>query len=302
MPELLTLFAVAFVLISLIGSAGLLLYIHRPRRKTFAVALAMGNPTDPSDLGLEGEAVQFNLPGPGGGHTSPGWIVKGGLPEGPAVIILHGHRDARFGSLIRAKKLAPYASHLVVFDWPAHGECTAPWMQFGQREIGDLLAVLDGLPDALTRNKPVLFGHSMGAQIAIKAAGLHDRFAGLIADGPYRRWDSPIRARMKRYRVPAWMFIYPVAGFYLLRGWLPGFDRLHFARQIKCPLLVIHGTHDPICPHHEGEELAQGAPDGTFVSIEGGGHIDLVGIDPETYHAALSTFFARVGEGLGAKG
>ncbi|MEM9415629.1 MAG: alpha/beta fold hydrolase [Planctomycetota bacterium] len=294
MPELLLLFAVAFALISLIGSAALLLFIHRPRRKTFAVALALGNPTDPADLELQGEPATFNLPGPGSGYTSPGWIIQGDRANGPAVLILHGHRDARYGALIHAKNLAPYASHLVVFDWPAHGECTAPWMQFGHREVDDVLAVLDGLPAELTRDKPVLFGHSMGAQIGIKTAALHDRFAGLIADGPYRRWDSPIRTRMKRMRVPAWPFLYPVAAFYRLRGWLPGFDRLRFAEQLNCPLLVIHGTLDPICPHHEGEELAQGAPDGTFAPIEGGGHVHLAGHDPEAYHAALEAFFAKI--------
>ncbi|XAM01059.1 alpha/beta hydrolase [Phycisphaeraceae bacterium D3-23] len=294
MPELLILFAVAFVLISLLGSAALLLTIHRPRRKTFAVALALGNPTDPSDLDLEGEEVLFNLPGPGSGYTSPGWIIQGELADGPTVLILHGHRDARFGALTRARKLARYASHLVVFDWPAHGECTAPWMQFGQREVGDVLAVLDGLPDELTQEKPVLFGYSLGAQIGMKTAALHDRFAGLIADGPYRHWDSPIRTRMKLMRLPAWVFIYPTAVFYLLRGWLPGFDRLRFAEKLKCPLLVIHGTLDPICPFEEGKELAQGAPDGTFVPIEGGGHIDLAGLEPEVYHAALSAFFERL--------
>lgn len=293
MPGLFILFLIAFALIALLGSVAMLLTIHRPRRKTFAVALALGCPTEPADLELQGEDAVFTFPD---GHTSPGWMIRGQREGGPTVVILHGHRDSRYGALYRAKKLAPYAGHLVVFDWPAHGDCTAPWMMFGQREIEDLRSVIEGLPEGIVsagpHGKPVLFGYSLGAQIAIKAAAEHpDRFAGVIADGPYRHWDSPLRARLKLMRIPAWPFVYPVGVFYLLRGYLPGFDRLGYARRLTVPLLVLHGTHDPICPYEEGKELAEAAPLGKFVSIEGGGHINLAGHDRETYHAALVQFF-----------
>lgn len=317
MLGLFILFATALALISLIGSVALLITIHRPRRKTFAVALALGCPTEPEDLGLVGEEATFNLPGPGQGYTSPGWIIRGDKPGGPSVVVLHGHRDSRYGALYRAKMLAPYAGRVVVFDWPGHGDCTAPWMVFGEREVQDVLAVLDGLPDQTPtptlngeaakrlipapqppQGRAVLFGYSLGAQIAIKTAALHpDRFAGVIADGPYRRWDSPIRVRMKRMRLPAFLFIWPIAVYYLLRGYLPGFDRLAFAQKLQCPLLVIHGTHDPVCPFEEGKELADAAPHGTFVPIDGGGHINLDGHDAETYQAALAAFFAGLDAG-----
>lgn len=301
MPGLFILFTIALVLISLFGSVAVLFSIHRPRRKTFAVALALGCPTEPGDLDLPSEEATFNLPGPGQGYTSPGWIIQGEKPDGPTIIILHGHRDSRYGALYRAKMLAPYAGRIVAFDWPGHGDCTAPWMVFGEREVEDVLAVLDGLPADEHAAKPaVLFGYSLGAQIAIKTAALHpDRFAGVIADGPYRRWDSPIRMRMKRMHLPASLFIYPIAAYYLMRGYLPGFDRLKFAERLQCPLLVIHGTHDPTCPFEEGLELADAAPQGTFVPVEGGGHINLYGHDGETYRAALETFFAGL-DGAGA--
>ena len=302
MPGLLILFSVALVLISLLGSAGLLWIIHRPRRKTFAVALALGGPTQPSELGLEGDEAVFNLPGR---HTSPGWIIRGHRGGGPTVVVLHGHRDSRYGALYRAKLLAPYAGRIVIFDWPAHGDCSAPWMLFGVREVADLLAVLDGLPPETpnaskedpthTAPKPVLFGYSLGGQIAIKAAGQHpERFAGVIAEGPYRRWDSPIRRRFALLRIPAWLFIYPIAVFYLVRGWLPGFDRAHYAGKIAAPLLVLHGTRDPICPFEEGQQLAEAAPQGELVTFEGGGHLNLTDLNPEAYHAALTRFFERL--------
>jgi pimeloyl-ACP methyl ester carboxylesterase/predicted glycosyltransferase len=48
-------------------------------------------------------------------------------------------------------------------------------------------------------------------------------------------------------------------------------ERLALARRVQCPVLVIHGTHDRICAHSDGEELAE-ATGGTLVTLPEGGH------------------------------
>lgn len=299
MPGLIPLFLIAFALIALVGAAGIVLLIVRPRRKTFAIALARGLPTDPADLGLDAVEATFNLPG---NHTSPGWIISGKDPKGPTVLVLHGHGDCAYGALRFVNELARYAAHLIVFDWPAHGRCTASWMTCGMREPDDVLAVLDGLPDDV-RSKPlVLFGYSLGAQIAIKTAGLHpERFAGVIADGPYRRWDTPIRERLALHRAPAWLFMPLVGTAFHTSGLLRGFDRAIYAAKITAPLLILHGSDDRVCPIEEGRQLADAAPNSTFVEIVGGRHNRLHEQDPETYHAALASFFQTITEGTEAQ-
>jgi pimeloyl-ACP methyl ester carboxylesterase len=42
--------------------------------------------------------------------------------------------------------------------------------------------------------------------------------------------------------------------------------------EIAAPLLVIHGTADPLFPHPLGAALAEAVPGATLVTIEGGGH------------------------------
>lgn len=292
MPGLILLFLTAYLLIALIGSAILVLRIVRPPRKTYARALSQGLPLDPSDLSFTAEPATFTLPG---NFTSPGWIIAGRQADGPVVLILHGHGDARFGALIRAYHLVPYASHVVVFDWPAHGECTAPWMTCGTREPGDALAVLEQLPDELRDKPAVLFGYSLGGQIAIKTAGLHpDRFAGVIADGPYRFWDSPIRKRLHHHAVPAFPFVQLSGLVFSMLGLIQNFDRADYAKKITAPLLILHGTDDRVCPIDEGRQLAEAAPNATFVTIEHGRHNHLYDHDPETYHAALRAFFEKL--------
>jgi pimeloyl-ACP methyl ester carboxylesterase len=51
-----------------------------------------------------------------------------------------------------------------------------------------------------------------------------------------------------------------------------GDGRTRRAEDICVPLLVIHGTADPLLPYPHGEALAAAVPGATLVTIEGGGH------------------------------
>lgn len=46
-------------------------------------------------------------------------------------------------------------------------------------------------------------------------------------------------------------------------------DRLHL---MNVPLLVIHGTADPVFPHEHGERLAQSVTGARLLKLDGGGH------------------------------
>jgi pimeloyl-ACP methyl ester carboxylesterase len=42
--------------------------------------------------------------------------------------------------------------------------------------------------------------------------------------------------------------------------------------ELRVPLLVIHGTADPLFPVEHGEALARAVPGAKLVRLEGGGH------------------------------
>jgi pimeloyl-ACP methyl ester carboxylesterase len=44
------------------------------------------------------------------------------------------------------------------------------------------------------------------------------------------------------------------------------------ARDIAAPVLVVHGSADPLFPHPHGIALAETAPAATLVTVQGGGH------------------------------
>lgn len=291
MSGLIVLFVTAYTVLAVMGAAAIVWQVVHPRRKTFAIALAQGLPTHPTMFGLKGEEVTFNLPG---NHTTPGWIIEGKRPDGPTILLLHGHRDSIYGALRFADQLARYAAYVVTFDWPAHGGCSARWMTCGKHEPAAALAVLQGLPDEIRERPVALFGYSLGGQIAIKTAAEHPRFDGVIVDGAYRRWDTPIRLRLQGMRVPVFPYVHLAGLAFWSLGLIRNFDRAGYAARIEVPLLVIHGSDDRVCPIHEGRELADAAPDSTFIRIEAGRHNRLHDHDPEGYHSALSSFFDRL--------
>ncbi|MEE9404411.1 MAG: alpha/beta fold hydrolase [Algisphaera sp.] len=292
---LLLLFGMAYALLLAVIVAGVVWQMNCPRRKTLGAALGMGGAGDPADLGLNAQVATFNL---SDGSTSPGWVIEGDNASGPVAVVVHGHRDSRFGSLYRAEMLAPYVSRAVVFDLPGHGDATARRCLMGKREAADVLAVVAGLPEDWQAGGVVLMGYSMGATIVVKAAGLWpDRFAGVIAAAPYRFWDEGLRGQLARRKIPRFPAV-------MLAGWLlravpglaerPGFDRAQDAAQYPGPLLVLHGDADDTCPLSAGQAIAQAAPQGTLVVIAGGTHNQLLAADAQAVHGALQVFFEEV--------
>lgn len=292
---LVILFAAALCVIWLTGAWLLVYSMMHPSRKTYAVALARDAPTCPADLNLLGEEVTFHFTD---NTSSPGWIIEGAMLDGPTIVMTHGWTNSRFGSLYKAARLIQWASRVVVYDMRGHGDNTAKVCTVGLMEPHDLIAVMDQVqqtPD----EKFILVGSSMGAGITLHAAVLdqqhHDRVIGVILDGPYRYAMQPVAGHLRIKKVPAEPFCMLANMMLRIRLWnFDRYDRTTQASQLKCPLLVLHGSVDPICPSSAGQQIASAAKDGHFVEIAGGEHGGLPLVDEVTYHRAIDEFLSHV--------
>lgn len=298
---------VALVVVAAVGTAILVHQLLHPPRKTFGTALARGLPTDPGALGLSFSPCRFELPD---GHKTDGWQIEGRDKEGPLVIFSHGWGDSRFGALTWVSLAAPHVSRIVVYDLRGHGDSPASVCRLGTTEAWDLLAVMDQLrPDGLEETQDgaaapgrpvVLWGHSMGAGVSIAAAALDARHEagvvhGVIADGACPTMAEPISGMMRSRRLPAFPFVFlamRVLGLFL--GNLGRHDRAALAAQIRCPLLLLHGSADPFCSLRGAQRIADAADEAHLVAIEGGTHSDLAQVDPGGYGAQIESFLKRV--------
>lgn len=254
--------------------------IRRPPRRTYASALARGKPGDPSELLSPREFTEWSLDWRG--LRLPVWDIPGDAPSGPVIVCTPGWADSRLGALSRLPALLPHASRVIAWDPPGLGD--APnWPRgplsgwpMGTREHEMLHAMLERLGD---ERPVVLFGWSAGGGISIVAAADHPSITGVIAEAPYRLAWTPAFRVLRMMKLP-WRVNGPVA--FALMGIRLGvgprwraFDRAEHASRLRCPLLVLHGDQDEVCPIDDGRAIANAAPRGTLAIIAGGHHNDL---------------------------
>jgi len=264
--------------------------LSHPPRRTYAWAVARGRPGEPSEL-----------PGPprawrewtvsSRGLVLRVWEIAGDHPTSspgdasgaPTIVVTHGWGDSMIGGLSRVGALGGLASRLVLWELPGHGEAGGV-SRLGTAEVDDLLTLVDGLgPGPI-----VLYGWSLGAGVSIAAARRHGGIAAVIAESPYRLAATPARNVLRARGLPHRFVLGPALGALDLllchglvrrRGAAGGprvaFDRAVQASQVRCPLLVLHGELDEICPVGDGRAIADAAPRGELAEVPGGGHNDL---------------------------
>ncbi len=290
----LLLFAAGFAFLAIMAGIGIARALQRPRRKTFGVALAWGLPTDPAQFSPDFTELTYRFRD---GSETVVWDVPGKDPAGPIVVFVHGHADSRFGALTWLPYFHDMTSRTLVYDLRAHGDSSAKRMQGAMGEADDLLELIRGL---LPGEQVVVYGASMGAGIAVVAAArdYEKQIKGVVADSVYRHRMEPVESSVRLRGFPPQPFVAVAHALLKLTGQAPGpFDRVHHARKIACPLLVLHGRDDEVIAPESAEAVAEAAPQSTFHVFDDAGHVSSAAIHFEKYRSILADFFRKVQAG-----
>ncbi len=282
--------------------------LTHPPRRTYASAVARGRAGDPSELVPARKFDSWTFTSRG--MEFPVWDIEGDDPGGPVVILTHGWADSRIGGLLRVPAIASLVSRIILWDLPGHGEARGV-CRLGTSEVEDLEALVGTVegrdeetkrrrdeenPTSSTRERGngapvVLYGWSLGAGVSVVVAGETGGIAGVIAESPYRLPATPPRNVLRARGLPHRGVLEPalwVVGVLLGVGprfrraarassLVETFDRAARANHLACPLLVIHGTDDEVCPVEDGGAIAAGVPGGRgrIAEIAGARHNDL---------------------------
>ena len=292
--------------------------LTRPPRRTAGYAITHGLPESPDKL----FAASHGTPPQ---HTSwtvrthdglelPVWEITGNHPDGPTVIFSHGWGESRWMAWPRILALLDVSSRIICYDLRGHGESPAhSRCGLGIPEVSDLTALVEMVcgrqpirqsktfSDHTDRELPIiLYGFSLGAGVSIAAAGsphLAGRVAMVIAEAPYRLPQTPAMAVLRNsdtpFRLNTIPAIYTASTIFAGGGLAPvariggPFDRLTHAARIPCPLVVIHGDADTVCPPLDGQQIAAATPRGRYQPVPTAGHLDLWQMPFATITAAL---------------
>ena len=129
--------------------------------------------------------------------------------QGPSILLLHGLASSSHIFDVMAPKLAG-DFRVVAYDQRGHGESSKPGSGYGfERTSGDAAAVIR----KLHLGRPLVAGHSWGANVALELAVRHPRAVGrlVLVDGGF----MPMRDRMDWLSARELLAPPPIAGMHI---------------------------------------------------------------------------------------
>lgn len=231
------------------------------------VPLIIAEPAEP--IGQRGQRLRDQLQNP----PKVGEI-KGNL------VLLHGRKGRKEDLLPVAERFCAVGYRCILLDMPAHGENQTPHSCFGTGENGSLAShtLLElqeryGWPPLPN----YLWGMSMGGAFANKSLLSHPElwekaiivcsFSSLeeVVDGQLSK-AGPLKTLMKPL----------VESFCSIK--LSEATPQEWARQIKHPVFIAHGTDDDLIPIEHGEKLYESyaSSQKEFIGVKEAGHSDIL--------------------------
>lgn len=198
------------------------------------------------------------------GQRLHGWWVRATAPARGTVLLFHGNAGNIGDRVPHIELLTRAGFNVLAFDYRGYGRSTGRPSEAGT--YLDARAALQAVPD----ERVIYLGESLGGAIALELALEHPP-AGLILQSAF----TSIRHMARLH--------YPFIPRALVPDAYPSLDRI---RELRSPLLVLHGSRDEIVPLMDGEALYEAAPAPKRLQILDAGHNDMVG--PEWIEAQLS--------------
>ena len=216
-------------------------------------------------------------PGPPSARLHALWAA-GTSDQAPVLLYLHGARFNVAGSAMRIQRMQELGFAVLAIDYRGFGKST-PGLPSEQSAYEDARAAWDWLRTHKGKQARYIFGHSLGAAIAIELAAQVDDERGTIVEGAF----TSIPDVVSTYK---W-------------GWLPvgplitqRFEAGRRVPNIGSPLLVVHGANDGTIHPELGRKLYEAAlQPKRMVLVEGASHHNTMWMGLGQYRQALREMF-----------
>lgn len=287
---LLLLFGAYIILILVLGIACASAAWNPPRRAT-GWAMANGEPSTPAERDLPFE--EWTLDRPDGARLCV-WDVPGEDPEAPCLILLHGWSRSKLTWLLRLQWWRARSRRILILDLRGHGDSTPDGATMGDIDAADVESLIERIDEECV----VLVGRSLGSAIAINAAAraassLPGVVRGVIAVAPYQHLSKSIAARLVQRHIPVTPVV-PIAMAILRMRGVHSNPTTISATRLQAPLLVIHGTKDPISNIEDAHSIVEAASDGRLIEVSEAAHGDHWDLEGERLDGEVESFLKSV--------
>lgn len=192
-------------------------------------------------------------------------------PQARHLLFYHHGNGEDLGMVMdRLQALHELGFAVLAWDYPGYGRSEG---QPSEKSITAAARFLwERIPEStgFSHEEVVLYGRSVGGGPAVALAA-EGPAAGLILESTF---TSTFRV-VTRVRLLPWDI----------------FNNLGRIGDLRCPLLLIHGTSDFTVPFAHGKRLFAAAPEPKFFTfLQGGGHNNLVEEYGPTYRSSIDRF------------
>lgn len=208
-------------------------------------------------IGLDYENITFTSEG----NKIEGWYIPA-KENRFTLVYSHGYSGNRESSSVSTYNLAPIihkmGGNFLSFDFSGEGESEGKTVTVGYREQEDLKSAIKTAQKK--SSSPIfLYGLSMGAATTSIVASHSDDIAGAICDSPFSNLRNYLESNLSVWtKLPKYPFQpiiltmeEKIAGVKLDRV-----DPETAVKELKVPMLLIHGKGDDMIPYTEGVKVA----------------------------------------------
>ncbi len=216
------------------------------------------------------------------------------------VLLLHGFAEDRGVLEPRGDRLINMGFDVAIVDLRGHGLSGGERVAFGGYESADVSAwlnVLDRRGHAAGEGGgSIVWGRSMGASIALQAAAIDPRIKGLILESSYADLAVATANWLKRMRIPSVLARPILLRAKKLAGVPLDLPRpIDVAPRVSTPILMVHGTLDPIAPVAEARRLAAALKGSVrFVEAPAAHHTDVVELGGDRVVQEIRVFIDEI--------
>ncbi len=204
--------------------------------------------------------------------------------DAPVLLYLHGARWDVRSSSFRMRNLHDLGFAVLGIDYRGFGQSTDT-LPSETLAYEDARAAWDWLKARHVDAQAFVFGHSLGAAIAVQLASEVDDEDGLMLEGSFTSLPDVVGSF--RY---GWL---PLGPFITQR-----FDAASRIAKVGSPVLVVHGSNDTLIVPALGQALYEQAKDPKrFLLIEGGSHHSTNRVGRAQYREAIRELFG-IGQGV----
>ena len=226
---------------------------------------------DPASYGLRLEEVWIATED---GLRLNAWFLP--VPSSPKVLLMfHGNGGNIGYGLRRLQVFARLGVNVLALDYRGYGKSEGSPDEAGiYRDAEAAYRYLTEVQGFQPKNM-VVYGLSLGGAVAIDLASRHP-CGGLIVESSFTSFGEMAR---RAFRIPLLEYVVKSR-----------FDSLVKIKNVRSPILIIHGTRDEEIPFAMGQRLYEAAPEPkTFLPVEGARHNDVFEVGGEKYLETLRT-------------